>query len=141
MLFVKTAGVVLPAEILREFLAAFYIPSIAVFFLGMLLARYFFQWKTEELSIAGIISCYGNLVLLGLPTILSSFSRDFLILALILIAFQSMVLFGITIFWLNAFILAEQYQLREDTVSKTIILSTTVSVGTITALLNVFGSI
>ncbi len=101
MLFVKTASAVLPAEIPWEFLVAFYVPSIAVFFLGMLLARYFFHWKTEELGIAGITSCYGTLALLGLPIILSSFNREFLIPTLILIASQSMVLFAITIFWLE----------------------------------------
>lgn len=101
MLFIKVVDTPLPAEVPWRFLFAFYIPSIIIFFTGAFLAGRVFSWNQEDLGIAGITCCYGNLALLGLPIILSSFGPVFLTPALILIASQSIILFGLTIFWLE----------------------------------------
>ena len=101
MLFTKVVDTSLPSEVPLHFLSAFYIPSIAIFFFGAFIAKRAFSWKHEELGIAGVTCCYGNLALLGLPIILNSFGPVFLTPALILIASQSTILFGLTIFWLE----------------------------------------
>lgn len=101
MLFTKVVETSLPSEVPWNFLAAFYIPSIIIFFMAAFLARSVFSWKQEELGIAGVTCCYGNLALLGLPIILNAFDPVFLTPALILIASQSTILFGLTIFWLE----------------------------------------
>ena len=101
MLFTKVVDTSLPSEVPWHFLSAFYIPSIAIFFFGAFIAKRVFSWKHEELGIAGVTCCYGNLALLGLPIILNSFGPVFLTPALILIASQSTILFGLTIFWLE----------------------------------------
>ena len=101
MLFTKVLDTFLPPEVPWHFLSAFYIPSIAIFFLGAFFAKSVYSWKQEELGIAGVTCCYGNLALLGLPIILNSFGPIFLTPALILIASQSTILFGLTIFWLE----------------------------------------
>ena len=101
MLFTKVVDTSLPSEVPWYFLSAFYIPSIIIFFVGAFFAKSVFAWKQEELGIAGVACSYGNLALLGLPIILNSLGTVFLTPALILIASQSTILFGLTIFWLE----------------------------------------
>ncbi len=104
MLFLHMFQTDISENIPLTFLLSFYVPSIFVFILAMILFNRVFGWDTKELGVAGIVSSYGNLALLGLPILLAvSNDQDALLPALVLLATQSTVLFTLTIVTLNGF--------------------------------------
>ena len=104
MLFLHMFQTDISENIPLTFLLSFYVPSIFVFILAMILFNRVFGWDAKELGVAGIVSSYGNLALLGLPILLAvSNDQDALLPALVLLATQSTVLFTLTIVTLNSF--------------------------------------
>ncbi len=107
-------------------------PGCSLFALGVCLAGY--PLRLNDISVLGFVFLrnFVHPLLIFSCCAAIGISSHWMVVAILFAAMPT----GI-----NAFIFAEQYQLREKTVSKTIILLIIVSVGTITALLNVFGSI
>ena len=104
MIFLHMFQTNISENIPLTFLLSFYVPSIFVFILAMILFNRVFGWDAKELGVAGIVSSYGNLALLGLPVLLAvSNDQDALLPALVLLATQSTVLFTLTIVTLNGF--------------------------------------
>jgi malonate transporter len=104
MLFLHMFQTDISENIPLTFLLSFYVPSIFVFILATILFNRVFGWDAKELGVAGIVSSYGNLALLGLPILLAvSNDQVALLPALVLLATQSTVLFTFTIVTLNSF--------------------------------------
>lgn len=96
MLFQSLAGADLPATVPWRLLAAFYVPSLALFALGMLVARRALGWSREAQGMAGMSSSYSNMVLLGFPLTLAAFGEAGSVPLFILLATQSLVMFPLT---------------------------------------------
>ena len=102
MLFLHMFQTNISESIPLTFLLSFYVPSICVFLVGMIVFNRVFGWDAKELGVAGIVSSYGNLALLGLPILLAvTNDQDALLPALVLLATQSTILFTLTIVALN----------------------------------------
>ncbi len=96
MLFRSLAAAELPATMPWAYLAAFYLPSLLIFALAMLLARRAFGWARHETGIAGMSAGYANMVLLGFPLTLSAFGPSAALPLFILLATQSALFFPLT---------------------------------------------
>lgn len=93
MLFRSLAAADLPHTIPWRFLTAFYAPSLLLFGVGMLLARFALHWDPRSQGIAGMASSYSNMFLLGFPLVVTAFGDEANLPLFILLATQSMVLF------------------------------------------------
>jgi malonate transporter and related proteins len=114
MLFLHMFQTNISESIPLTFLLSFYVPSICVFLVGMIVFNRVFGWDAKELGVAGIVSSYGNLALLGLPILLAvTNDQDALLPALVLLATQSTILFTLTIVALNGLKGLEKNAFRE----------------------------
>ncbi len=103
MLFRSVAGADLPAQIPWAFLAAFYLPSFAVFGLTLWLVQRGLGWPRREAGIAGMSACYANIVLLGLPLSHAAFGARGHLPLFILVATQSTLLFPLVTYALEIY--------------------------------------
>ena len=103
MLFRGLAGADLPARVPWAFLAAFYIPSFAVFWLALRLAQDGLGWARREAGMAGMSACYANIVLLGLPLSHAAFGERGQLPLFILVATQSTLLFPLATYALEIY--------------------------------------
>ena len=97
MLFDTISTTELPAEIPWRLLLAFYLPSLLVFGLAMLPMGVLFKWQRHQQGIAGVCASYSNMVLLGLPLLLSAYGDRAILPLFLLLAPQSILLFPTTI--------------------------------------------
>ena len=103
MLFRSVAGADLPAQIPWAFLAAFYLPSFAVFGLTLWLVQRGLGWPRSAAGIAAMSACYANIVLLGLPLSHAAFGARGHLPLFILVATQSTVLFPLVTYALEIY--------------------------------------
>ena len=103
MLFRGLAGADLPARVPWAFLAAFYLPSCAVFWLALRLAQSGLGWTRGEAGLAGMSACYANIVLLGLPLSHAAFGERGHLPLFILMATQSTLLFPLATYALEIY--------------------------------------
>ncbi|MGR8920703.1 MAG: AEC family transporter [Gammaproteobacteria bacterium] len=96
MLFSSLAAADLPDAPPWTYLAAFYLPSFFVFALAMRLARRLLGWARPEAGMAGMVSGYSNMVLLGLPLGLGAYGAAGAVPLFILLATQSSLIFPLT---------------------------------------------
>lgn len=93
LLFRSLARAELPGTLPWNLLAAFYMPSFAMFIGGALIARYRLQWDRASLGVAGLGACYSNMVMLGLPLATSAYGASAAVPLFSLMAVQSSLLF------------------------------------------------
>ena len=97
MLFKNVATNPLPSQIPWNFLFAYYGPTLILFAVGYLFARYLFRWKRDESGVAAMSSSYSNLMLLGFPLAITAFGEDASLAVLVLLSSQSIILFPLTL--------------------------------------------
>lgn len=87
-------GAVVEAPTLRVLDVAllYFACCLAVFFAGLLLARWTLGAGLAQAAVVGLNSCYGNTVMLGVPMISSAFGSDGITLLLPVIALHSVLL-------------------------------------------------
>lgn len=103
MLFRSLAGAELPREVPWAYLAAFYIPSFAVFYLALRLSQSVLGWERHEAGMAGMSACYANIVLLGFPLMHAAFGEPGHLPLFILMATQSTLLFPLATYALEIY--------------------------------------
>ncbi len=103
MLFRGLVGANLPAQIPWAFLAAFYVPSCAVFWFALRLAQRGLGWTRREAGMAGMSACYANIVLLGLPLADAAYGERGHLPLFILMATQSLLLFPLATYALEIY--------------------------------------
>ena len=103
MLFRGLAGAVLPPQVPWAYLLAFYLPSLAVFWLALRFAQSRLGWPRREAGMAGMSACYANIVLLGFPLSHAAFGQAGQLPLFILIATQSTLLFPLATYALEIY--------------------------------------
>ena len=103
LLFRGLTNTALPPTVPWAFLAAFYLPSLLVFWLGLKLSQSLLGWQRREAGIAGMSACYANIVLLGYPLTHAAFGEAGHLPLFILMATQSTLLFPLTTFALELY--------------------------------------
>ena len=96
MLFRSLALVDLPPTVPWAYLLAFYLPSLVLFWLGMLVARLRLGWARHEHGVAGMACAYSNVILLGFPLTITAFGDASTFPLFILLATQGLLLFPLT---------------------------------------------
>lgn len=92
-LFRTASGPDAPVNIDWAFLAIYYLSTFGVLAIGTLYARYIRGRTMAEAVILGFAGSYSNMLLLGIPIILTTFGEPGTIAAFMLIAFHSVLLF------------------------------------------------
>lgn len=103
MLFRGVATADLPARVPWAYLGAFYLPSLAVFYVALHLAQRGLGWTRREAGMAGMSACYANIVLLGLPLSQAAFGERGHLPLFILVATQSLILFPLATYALEIY--------------------------------------
>lgn len=103
MLFRGLAGAELPERVPWAYLAAFYLPSFAVFWLALRGAQWWLGWSRREAGMAGMSACYANIVLLGFPLMHAAFGERGHLPMFILMATQSTLLFPLATYALEIY--------------------------------------
>jgi len=96
MLFRTLATTELPDAVPWPYVFAFYGSSFFVFVLGAALAHFGFGWSRRDQGIAAVSSSYSNMVMLGLPLIVSAYGPPAKLPLFILLALQSTLMFPAT---------------------------------------------
>ena len=96
-LLVRTfANASLPDAAPLEYLLAYYLPTVIIYLVGMVIAAKFFQRPLEGQVITGFSFSYGNGLLLGLPLVLLAFDETKALPYFILLSVHALILFTIT---------------------------------------------
>ena len=103
LLFRSLAHAELPAVLPLPLIAAFYLPSFAIFGAGVALSRYAFRWDRASQGIAGLGACYSNLVMLGLPLATAAFGAAAAVPLFTLMALQSTLLFPLATYCIEVY--------------------------------------
>lgn len=96
MLFDSMSQVVLPERVRWSFLIAYYVPTVMLFVLTMLLGRRFFRHSVRESGIYGMGCSYSNTVLVGLPVITTAWGDTAILPLMMIIALHAGVMFSLT---------------------------------------------
>lgn len=103
MLFRGLASAELPSAVPWDYLAAFYLPSFAVFWLAWRVSQSALGWGRREAGMAGMSACYANIVLLGFPLMHAAFGERGHLPLFILMATQSTLLFPLATYALEIY--------------------------------------
>jgi predicted permease len=103
MLFRGLASAELPQEVPWAYLAAFYLPSFAVFYVAVRLSQSLLGWTRREAGMAGMSACYANIVLLGFPLMHAAFGERGHMPLFILMATQSTLMFPLATYALEIY--------------------------------------
>jgi malonate transporter and related proteins len=101
LLFGSLAAIELPEDVSWGFLVAFYAGSGAAYALGMLVGRWYGRDLAAQ-AIFGMSGAFSNLVLLGVPVILTAFGPDAALPMFLIIGFHSMTFMPITVGLIHA---------------------------------------
>ncbi len=93
LLFRSLARAELPAAMPWSLLAAFYLPSLALFVAGAMLVTRLPGWRRKDHGAAGMAASYSNMVLLGFPLVLAACGDHATVPLFILLAAQSPLMF------------------------------------------------
>ncbi|NJD20114.1 MAG: AEC family transporter [Gemmatimonadetes bacterium] len=97
LLFRNMAGMAIPERIPWSILVAFYVPALAIYALGMALARWGFGRPTHEQAIYGMAASFSNTVLLGIPIALPALGPEAALPVFLIIAFHSATFMPLTL--------------------------------------------
>jgi|TARA_Y100000310_G_scaffold301127_1_gene337313 hypothetical protein len=96
MLFRTLATTALPQEMPWRFLGSYYLSGIALFVAAMLLGRTVFHQQVKSAGIFAMAGAYSNVVLLGIPLILTTFGNAASLPLFMIVATQAAVMFFAT---------------------------------------------
>lgn len=99
LLFHSLATVVLPEQIEWQFMLSYYLIALLIFLAGVLLARYVFAQSPVTQGLFGLGASYSNIVLIGLPVILSAFGDSAALPTFLLISVHSVIMFSLMTFF------------------------------------------
>jgi len=96
MLFRSIANTTLPAEIPWLFLTSYYFSAFLLFAVAMLLGRIVFHQQVQSAGIFGMAGSYSNVVLLGIPLVLTTFGDKATLPLFMIVATHAAVMFFTT---------------------------------------------
>ncbi len=96
MLFRAIATTTLPAEMPWQFLTSYYLSAFCVFAGAMVVGRMVFRQQVQVTGIFAMAAAYSNVVLLGIPLILTTFGDSASLPLFMIVATQAAVMFFIT---------------------------------------------
>ena len=102
LLFGSLAEIELPEDVSWGFLVAFYGGSGAAYAIGMAAGRFLFGRDLAAQAIFGMSGAFANLVLLGVPVILTAFGPDAALPMFLIIGFHSMTFMPLTVGLIHA---------------------------------------
>lgn len=102
LLLTSMAGLELPEDPDWRFLIAFYAASFATYGLGLLVARVLFGRPLREQAIFGMGSAFSNLVLIGIPVVLTALGPEASLPMLAIIGLHSATFMPLTVLLLQA---------------------------------------
>jgi predicted permease len=102
LLFGSLAEIELPDDVAWGFLIAFYVGSGAAYALSMALGHVVFRRGLADQAIFGMSGAFANVVLLGVPIILTAFGPDASLPMFLIIGFHSMTFMPITVALVHA---------------------------------------
>ncbi len=93
LLFNGTATTIFPEFIDWNLLGGFYISTIFVYLLGMLIGKLFFSYNNIECSIFGMGGAYSNVTVIGIPFCIQVFGDGAFLPLFIIISMHNIILF------------------------------------------------
>jgi malonate transporter and related proteins len=102
LLFDSMAGLTFPEDLEWGFLLAFYLASFITYGLGAATGRFAFRRSLDEQAIFGMGAAFSNLVLMGLPIVLTALGPDAALPMLLIIGFHSVTFMPLTVALIQA---------------------------------------
>lgn len=102
LLFDSMAGMAFPEDLEWGFLLAFYLASFVTYGLGAATGRLAFRRSLDEQAIFGMGAAFSNLVLMGLPIVLTALGPDAALPMLLIIGFHSVTFMPLTVALIQA---------------------------------------
>lgn len=102
LLFGSLAELEFPEDVAWGFLVAFYVGSAAAYGLSMAIGRFVFGRNLADQAIFGMSGAFANLVLLGVPVILTAFGPEASLPMFLIIGFHSMTFMPLTVGLIHA---------------------------------------
>jgi len=102
LLFDSLAVMTLPDDLDWGFLIAFYVASFVTYGLGVLVGGAGFRRSLDEQAIFGMGAAFSNLVLMGIPVVLTALGPDASLPMLIIIGFHSATFMPLTVALIQA---------------------------------------
>lgn len=96
MLFDSMSQAALPDTVRWSFLIAYYVPTLLVFVVFMMIGRRLFHQSVTESGVFGMGCSYSNTVLIGLPVITTAWGDAAILPLMMIIAVHSGVMFSLT---------------------------------------------
>ncbi|MEX2442998.1 MAG: AEC family transporter [Alkalispirochaeta sp.] len=96
MLFDSMAKIELPAEFHWELMAAYYLPTVALFGATALIGRFVFHQSRQARAVFAMGASYSNTVLIGLPIISAAWGDAGLLPLLMIVTVHAAILFLLT---------------------------------------------
>jgi malonate transporter and related proteins len=97
LLLTSMAALELPSDMDWGFLAAFYGASVLVYAMGVTVGRFAFGRTLADQAIFGMGAAFSNLVLMGIPIILTALGPEALLPMLVIIGFHSATFMPVTV--------------------------------------------
>src|SRR5690606_16275256 len=91
------AELAIPPGISWGFLGAFYAGSVCVYLLSVASGRFLFGRDLASQAIFGMCGAFANLVLLGIPVVLTAFGEEAMLPMLLIIGFDAMIVMPLTV--------------------------------------------
>ena len=95
LLLIKTYQAPAVEGAILELLAAYYLPSIALFFLGILIARRFMKLRTADASIQSLGTVFSNVGFIGLPLVILLYGSEAALPAVIIVMADTIIMLGL----------------------------------------------
>jgi malonate transporter and related proteins len=102
LLLTSMAALDIPTEMDWGFLAAFYGASIVVYVTGVTMGKLVFGRSLADQAIFGMGAAFSNLVLMGIPIILTALGPEALLPMLVIIGFHSATFMPVTVILIQA---------------------------------------
>jgi len=96
MLFRRVATSTLPPEVPWNFLLTYYLGAAFLFLAAMALARFAFHREGQGLAIFGMGASYSNVVLLGIPLVMTTFGDSASLPLLMIVSTHAALMFFLT---------------------------------------------
>jgi malonate transporter len=97
LLLTSMAGLDFPPEIDGSFLGAFYAASLAVYALGLVVGRGLFGRPLADQAIFGMSAAFSNLVMVGIPVVLTALGPEAALPMMIIVGFHSATFMPLTV--------------------------------------------
>ena len=101
LLFNSLAHVELPARFNWKFLLSYYVVTLIIYGLGVMVSRYWFVHSFQEQGVFGLGASYSNTVLVGLPVISVGLGDVALLPLFMIVSIHSAVLLSVFMVWIE----------------------------------------